>query len=335
MSAPSPVVARAPLWADATQYTTAQPRFSINKPFFVAPPGAGRRITAGFFWIQRIGKAAAMDVWFPDMLRRELELVVASGGKIGPEYFPAQWAAVRQFELLQEAGNYKIYDMDATYLSRTLVDLARNMRAGGYRVTVATIGSYDEDSPGDDLEILDRRLQDRISHLTHMLYLEEQSREINDATDRALAEERWNYQTALPHVALTLGARDLFRGRDSTAAGRKHALAAQFFGILGRLSQKHIVHDTAVGLQLPESVAEQEWIYLAAGEDTLRAFNGLLGDLFSPFDRMSLGRLDGRADARDEIKSSVQHMRGYGDRLTDEADRFHREAASYARHGLA
>lgn len=329
-----PASVRAPLWADATFHATSQRPFAINKPLFVSPQPAGRKITAGFSWLQRIGRGASMDVWFPDIFREELDKALSVGGKPGPEHFPAQWAAVRQFELLQEAGNYKIYDMDATYLTRTLVDLVRNMRAGGYRVTVATIGSYVQDNGGDELEILDRRLQDRISRLTHMLYLEEQSEGINAAVDKVLAEERWDYQTALPHIGVTLGARDLFAGRTAqaaqSAAGRKHKLAGQFFDILSLLPQKHIVHDTAIGLQLPESIAENEWIYLAESDQTLRAFNALLGDLFSPFDKVKLSGLHERATASSEIKPSVQHMRGYGDRLTPESERFHRDAARYA-----
>ena len=92
------------------------------------------------------------------------------------------------------------------------------------------------------------------------------------------------------------------------------------------------MHDTAVGLQLPELIGENEWIYLAQEEDTLRSFNRLLGDLFSPFDKISMGRLDGRADAGSEIKATVQHMRGYGDRLSADADAFYR---GLARFGLA
>jgi hypothetical protein len=316
---------------------------SGGKPLFASPRPAGRRITAGFSWLQRIGKSASFDVWFPEALRRTLNSLIEEGHEISPEHFPAEWAAVRQFELLQEAGNYKIYDLDATHLTRTLADLARNMRAGGYRVTVATIGSYGSDGADDDLEILDQRLQSRLSQLIHMLYLEEQSADINDGHHKALANGTWDYRTALPHVGVTLGARDLFhpekpkrkRGgkgkKDGGAGGEpkrfspevRHKLARQFFDILSLLPHSHIVHDTAVGLQLPESINENEWIYLAQGEDTLRAFNGLLSDLFSPFDKLSLSGLDGRADAACEIKSTVQHMRGYGDRLTPEAQHFY------------
>lgn len=185
-----PSLARTPLWVDATFHTTStesQRAFSINKSFFVSPPPVGRKITAGFSWMRRISKGTSMDVWFPDDLRDHLARITARGGKIGPHNFPAEWAAVRQFELLQEAGNYKIYDLDADNMPRTLVDLTRSMRAGGYRVTVATIGSYDDDA-GDDLAILDKSLQKRLAHLTHMLYLEEQSAEINTVNARALTE---------------------------------------------------------------------------------------------------------------------------------------------------
>ena len=193
---------------------------SINKPFFVSPPAAGRQITAGFSWLQRIGKSASFDVWFPEALRQALDEMIAEGKALSDAQFPASWAAVRQFELLQEAGNYKIYDLDSTHLTRTLVDLARNMRAGGYRVTVATIGGYQEGAC-DELQILDRRLQDRLSHLLHMLYLEEQSQTANDANDADLAAGDWDYRTALPHIGVTLGARDLFRGNKEKKGGGK------------------------------------------------------------------------------------------------------------------
>ena len=178
---------------------------------FISPAPAGRRITAGFSWMQRIGKSAAVDVWFPDCLKRNVEEIIAAGKTPRSDSFPAEWAAVRQFELLQEAGNYKIYDLDPTRLMRTLNDLTKSMRGGGYRVTVATIGSYVQPGLNDELEILDKRLQERISSFINMLYLEEQSEKLNIALDAALQEERWDYQTALPHIGVTLGARDLFR----------------------------------------------------------------------------------------------------------------------------
>jgi hypothetical protein len=412
---------RSSAYDDPSHTISETPRFSINKPLFISPAPAGRKITAGFSYVQRIGKSASIDVWFPEYLQQELDRLVARGQSLGPDNFPAEWAAVRQFELLQEAGNYKIYDMDATYITRTLMDLTRNMRGGGYRVTVVTLGSYQLEADiakgADDLAILDQRLQKRIAHMIHMLYLEEQSEAVNKTMDEALASETWDYQSALPHVGVTLGARDLFRPADAPikkvtetftvprfphminvahmnswlddggvkdveygqsfaritgkpqpghyavtcghyqfaagdagreieisythnasasgaprsfgASDRKHRLAQQFFGILNVLPQNHIVHDTAVGLQLPESINEHEWIYCAPEDETLMRFNTMLTDLFTPFDGINTATLDGRVEDN-QIKGTIQHMRSYGDRLSADSDRFYRGLAKYS-----
>ncbi len=393
----------------------AKKQFSINKPLFVSPDPAGRKITAGFSYIQRISKGATIDVWFPQVLRDELDELVNKGGTLGPEHFPAEWAAVRQFDLLQEAGNYKIYDLDASYMTRTMIDLTRSMRSGGYRITVATIGSYTDAGGEDDLAILDRRLQDRISRLTHMMYLDEESERINAEMAQVLAEERWDYQQILPHVAITLGARDLFRpipaighrtkettiipgppyqvavehihdwcgdcgvvdamtgepligvrgkpgrGQYAVTAGlyqfaaadcahditisyirkadgaklsaddRRQRHAKHFFDILSLLPQKHIIHDTAVGLQLPESIAEQEWIYLAAGEEKLYAMNTLFNDVFTPFNNVDYGMINGCEGSMREIKSTAMHMRGYGDHVDARRSTFYPEAVAALR----
>lgn len=307
---------------------------SKGKRFFAVPEVAGRTITAGFSFIQRITKSANIDVWFPEALREKLYAKMLSGEQLTGRDFPAEWAAVRQFELLQEAGNYKIYDLQSDHLTRTMVDLAQNMRAGGYRVTVATIGGYDKDAQQDDLTILDERLQERISALTHMLYLDEESRRSSDDQAAKLKQGAWNYQTDLPHVAVTLGARNLFRPikdpANPTAAERRHKLAQGFFDILGQLPQCNIVHETAIGLQLPDLSGEHQWIYLADAENTLRSFNTLMTDLFSPFDRISLGRLQGYEGADYGVKATVQHMRSYGDRLNAANDGFYRGVAGVA-----
>jgi hypothetical protein len=381
---------------------------------FASPQPAGRRITAGFSWMQRIGKSATTDLWFPSALHNKLDLLLKDGVTIGQQYFPAEWAAVRQFELLQDAGNYKIYNMQADYMMRSLYELTRGMRGGGYRVTIVTLGGYSGDGGRDELEILDRRLQERLSQIIHMLYLDEQSAEINTSNDSDLAEGRWNFRDALPHVGMTLGARNLFRpvgggirpahevvvvpyaphrvamtgwvanlgvsdaitgeelrytgaapqtgeysfrqgvyefaradeGRsveigymrqpldgdrpsERTSSERRHMLAQKFFNLLELLPHNHIVHDTAVGLQLPEMINEEEWLYVPASDESVQAFNVLLRDVFAPLDMMSLSKLDGREDAKSEIKSTVQHMQGYGDRLTPESENYRRQLAHF------
>ena len=285
----------------------------FTRQFFESPPSAGRKITAGFTYLQRIGKAASFDVWFPDLLKRAIEARMAQGLSIGPEQFPAEWAAVRQFELLQESGNHKIYDLDPQMLQRSMLDLSKSMRAGGYRVTVATLGTYHDDHAGDELEILDRDLQERISQMIQMLYLDKQSEDANAEIDARLAADKWDYRRDLPHVGIVLGAEELFQSLTT----HKHRHARQFFNIINKLPQNHILHDTAIGLQLPELNGRNQWNYVAHPEETLGAFNRVLGDLFSKFDGVNMGRLQGNEKAVCEIKASTLHLRGYGDHMNE------------------
>ena len=320
---------------------------SFGAPFFASPQPAGRKITAGFTCLQRITKAANFDVWFPQQLQRDLETRRALGQAIGATQFPAQWAAVRQFELLHEAGNHKIYDLDPANIQRATRDLSASMRAGGYRITVATLGSYQETSIGDELEILDLRLQSRIAQMIHMLYLDEQSEQVNAASDAKLREECWDYRQELPHIGMILGARDLFQpisddeeedkwskktgkksgSGSSSPLNRRHKQARQFFNILSKLPQNHIVHDTAIGLQLPELNGENQWNYIASSDETLAAFNQVLCDLFDKFNGISLTRLQGCGAGHSEIKSSTLHLRSYGHPLTERTAQFYRGAS--------
>lgn len=297
----------------------------IHRHLFASPQPAGREITAGFTYVQRIGKAANYDVWFPDALRRALDAKMAAGTNASDDDFPAQWAAVRQFELLHEAGNYKIYDLDPADLKRAFRDLSRSMRAGGYRVTVATLGTYRADGGGDDLEILDRRLQKRIAQMIHMLYLDDASAEASAAHAAELAAQKWDFRHALPHVGMVLGAQSLFG--TAMQQSRAHRRARKFFDILGALPQNHIVHDTAIGLQLPELNGENEWNYIAASDETLNAFSRALNCLFDCFNGVSLSRLHECGDAHSETKSSTFHMRSYGHPLNDRDLAFYRGAA--------
>ena len=316
--------------------------------FFDSPAPAGRIITAGFTYLQRISKAASYDVWFPDALQRKLDARIAAGHPIGAEQFPAQWAAIRQFELLHESGNHKIYDLDPTNMKRTVLDLSKSMRAGGYRVVVATLGCYAETSTGDELEILDRRLQEHIAQMIHMLYLDAQSDEANTKSDTKLAAAQWDYREQLPHVGMVLGAQNLFQrlddketeeesqktrdkkgGSDARSfAIRKNRQARRFFDILSQLPQNHILHDTAIGLQLPELNGVNQWNYIASPDETLDAFNRVLNDVFDKFNHISLSRLNGHADAKAEIKPSTFHLRGYGDHLNDRTNFYRRASLS-------
>ena len=183
----------------------------LSKPrhFFASPEAAGRRIVCGFSYLQRIRKGATTNIWFPSTLHQAVAERLEAGDTSVLDEFHVEWAAIRQFELLQEADNFYIYDLEVTNFKRAYEDIMK-MRAGGYRVTVITLGNYVEPTDYDELQILDRRLQDEITRIIHMLFLEEQSAETSAKHADALKTRQWNYAEALPHVAMTLGASGLF-----------------------------------------------------------------------------------------------------------------------------
>lgn len=174
------------------------------------------------------------------------------------------------------------------------------MRSGGYRVTMISLGVY-TDTLGDDLKILDEKLQEEITRLINFLYLGEPSEAANAIFDQTLAQNTWSCADALPHIAMAIGERRLFKPHKQTI----EELA--FFDIMQRLPSKHIVHDTAIGLALPDATKEENWIYLPSGEHRATAFFNALG--------ATMGEM------------IVHHMRGYGQRLTPQAADFQRQAA--------
>lgn len=320
---------------------------SFSRSLFESPQPRHRKITVGFTYLQRIAKEGCYEVWFPDELQARIDRILAEGKAIGPECFPAQWAAVRQFELLHESGNHKIYDLDPQMLWRSMLDLSRSMRAGGYRMTVVILGQYEETSTGDELEILDQKLQEGLSQMIHMLYLDEASEAANLENDARLAGNKWNYLTDLPHIGMVLGAGDLFQRRESARpmfethnwkvgglsapppqpSARKHKLARQFFDVVSALPQSHIIHDTAIGLQLPELNGENQWNYIADPEETLASFNHVLCMLFDKFNGINLSGIHGEKNPRSEVKASVIQMRGFGDHLSGATQGFYQQAA--------
>ena len=328
-------------------------------PIFVSPEAAGRRIVCGFSYVQRIGKGAHTEVWFPASLQEKVAARVLAGDASVLDEFHVEWAAVRQFELMQEADNYYIFDLKVEHFSRAYEDVLK-MRAKGYRITVITMGNYVEPTHYDELRILDVRLQDEITRLIHMLYLEEQSVAESKIRTGELCAGMWDFTQALPHVAMTLGAADLFarefgrcedvndsddesndlRGKKKKGdtgdqsgikAARKlhqHKLSRQFFRILELLPQRHIAHDVAVGLALPEASKKKNWVYCAPGEYTYHAFQTALATVFRASDHISLSALHERANAKPEIMPVMHHMRGYGDRGPDQESQ-NRAMAAY------
>ncbi|NTU76887.1 MAG: hypothetical protein HGA90_03610, partial [Alphaproteobacteria bacterium] len=266
---------------------------SNSRAFFAPSEIRGRKIVGGFSYLQRVGKAAATDLWFPSDLQEEVAARLAAGDASVLDAFQVEWAAVRQFELLREAGNLAIEDLEVANFKRAFQNLMK-MRAGGYRVTVVTLGRYASPGKGDDLRLLDQKLQEEITRLIHMLYLEDQSAVLSAAQADQLRREAWRYAEALPHVERTLVVESLLgkrTGRDASP------LRERFFHLLEGLPQRHIAHDVAVGLTLPEAAAERNWIYLAKAEHRFSAFQTALANVFRAADCLSLGALQERAGA--------------------------------------
>ena len=284
---------------------------------FISPEGRGRKITAGFSYLQRISKEGTYNVWFPKEIRQKVEEVRKSGayeeeGKI----FKCEWAAVRQFELLHESGNHKIYDLDPELLQRSMLDLSKSMRAGGYRIAVVTIGTYEKEE--DELAILDKVLQ-------------EESEQEGLKNRKRIESNKWEWKSDLPHIALVLSAEEMIHWNIMNEMKKENnKLGRQFFNILSKLPHTHLVHDTAIGLQLPELNGENQWNYIANSEETLLSFNLVLNNIFDKFNHISLSSLHEREDATSEAKSSFLHMRGYGDRLNGSEDMYRFMACNLA-----
>ena len=337
-----------------TPFAAASKAVLLSKPrrFFESPAPAGRRIVCGFSYIQRIGRAAATDVWFPAALHESVAKRVLAGDESVLDEFRVEWAAVRQFELLQEAGNIYVEDLEVTNFNKAYYYMAK-MRAGGHRVTIITMGNYVEPSAYDELRILDLRLQDEITRLIHMIYLEEQSAEATSEHKEDIKAGQWSCGEALPHIALTLGAMNLFVRPDppeepandddppkkkKKKAGdgfshtfRQKKLSERFFKIMDMLPQQHLSHDVAIGLALPEAVAQRNWVYIPLAERQFARFQQTMSTVFSAFDHISLGALHGRENAASEVMPTIRTMRGYGDRLTPQAMERQREMARYVR----
>ncbi len=245
-----------------------------------ARPSSGRRLHLAFSHLQRIGKGATTDVWFSDGFLPEQEP-------------PLTWAAVRQFELLQEAGNLAIEDLDVADTRRAFQSMMK-MRAGGYRVTMIMMGDATEERERDDLAVVDQKLQEEIAQMIHFLYLSEMSERASALNATALQQRTWSCEDALPHIIQTLSAKSLFKPEKETLAEKT------FLALLKKLPPHHIVHDTAIGLVLPDATKEKNWIYCAARENTFAAFQTAMTTV--------LGGLD-------QSMATMRHMRGYGDRL--------------------
>jgi len=265
------------------------------------------------------------NVWFPKHI-----LEKAAQNKDDKNIFKAEWAAVRQFELLYESGNNCICDLapDMMLLKRAMIEMTRFMRAGGYRIVVATLGTYDNEQSKDDLAILDTLLQEEISNLIHIMYLQEESDIQNKANQQRIQNNEWNWKTDLPHIASVLGSEQVMNFHKMNEDKiKQNKLGRQFFNVIEKLPQNHIVHDTAIGLQLPELIGENQWIYLVSAEESFASFCTALNFIFDKFDHISMSHLHDLPNGKSEVCPTTLHMRSYGDRLNERNDNMQKAIA--------
>jgi len=107
----------------------------------------------------------------------------------------------------------------------------------------------------------------------------------------------------LPHVAMALGERLLFAPKGRVVN------ESVFFDLLKSLPSRHIVHDSGIGLTLPESTKENRRLYEYEEEERR----------FSFFN--SLGAVAGHL-------MNNPHMRGYGDHMSFKNRSYQRHAVT-------
>jgi hypothetical protein len=286
----------------------------IGKPqgLFPALRPMGRKIVFGFSYVERVGRGSNTRVWFSPSLKEDVADRIKTGDMDILTEFHVDWAAVRQFELLQHGSNFQIYPMEICEPEKAFQYMG-SMRSGGMRLTVITMGRYENPQEFDELRLLDERLQKTIADFISMIFLEEQSAETSAGFERLAEEGKWNFAEALPHVAQALGASMLFRPARSVRAEKR------FFQLLEMLPPQKIRHDVAVGLELPEFSSRHQFFYYAAWEKKYFRFQQALTDVFRSFDGLSMHELDGRAGpATDKVMATMRHMRGYGDHMRPE-----------------
>ncbi|NTU76391.1 MAG: hypothetical protein HGA90_01000 [Alphaproteobacteria bacterium] len=312
-----------PSW-DSVGWTCPNLTLGKASSLFMSPEPAGRRILFGFSYLKNIGKNAATHAWFAPSFQEDIAARIQSGDASVLEQFRVDWAAVRQFELLQESGNGEIYPLEITN-HRFAFKMLMRQRAGGVRVTLITMGLYVDPLEYDELAILDRRLQDAIAQFVSMLYLEEQSAISQAGLDDLISTGQWRYDKALPHVAMALGGERILRPLRSSRATER------FFQLLEMLPAGQISHDIVLGLQIPDAAARNEEIRIIPMEQRYCAFQTALTNIFRGFDRLSLGQLHERRDAASEVKAVTGHMRCYGDHMQNGGAELYRRLAVLAR----
>jgi len=261
-----------------------------SRMFFCAPT-KNRTITASFSYLQRIGKGATTNIWLPKKSNHFLAE-------------DACWAAIRHFDLLKEGDNLVIDELDIMDMKKSH-EVLMSMRAGGYRITIITLGKYDDYIKEDQLAILDQKIRAEIANLINFLYLDELSKKETMMIEKSLQKQTWKYSDSLPHIARAISEKHIFKPE------KENIKEKIFFEILESLSKKHIIHETAVGLVLPDATKEKNWIYIADEENRFSCFHNTINTVLRNVS---------------EDMPVMKHMRSYGDHMKSSYNNFNKQS---------
>lgn len=241
---------------------------------------AGRTITHGMSYLQRISRGGQMLLWQPPGLQtRPLR------------FDQLDWAAVRQVEILQESSAQAIESMEIEEGLRSIREHAM-MRGGGLRMVVITAGTTNHPRADNDQQTFDRTLRERLRSMDRMHWLDDFSRQAALLVNQA----GQNLPERLPHIYTTLNAANVFN--------RTHTLpctdATRFLTAIDSLPQRQgFEHDIMIGLKEPRADAHARREFNRLPE---RLYMGFVNALISSFSHFGL-------------MPTAIHMRSYGDHL--------------------
>jgi hypothetical protein len=276
--------------------------------FFNSPSASGRQIICSFCYVQRIGKRGSIDVWFPSEFHKKIADRLAANDKTVLAELGVEWAAIREFSLIQSAEFEE--DFDPERIKKAMRDTIKWKGQDGYRVTVVMLGNYSKLGVYDELRIHDERLQEEINKLIHILYLEEESEKRSEQCSAALQKDQWNCSEVLPHIIMTLGSMGM-TGRGATQTKKCAGVVSRIIETVSHLPKTHIVHDVAVGLALPDLITKNNREKTVANSEKFMSFQRILASVFEPLGHMPMGQLHGiEGTATPKYRSHM--MRGFG-----------------------
>ena len=275
---------------------------------FASPAPSGRQIVCSFSYIQRIGRRAAIDVWFPSELHRTIAHRLQAGDKTILTELGVEWAAIREFALVKESDYEE--DFNPERLLKAVRDKTKWRGQDGYRITVVMLGNYGHAGNHDELQIHDERLQKEMTNLIHMLYMEKESHTASDECNRAIRLDDWKCGKILPHVTLHLGTMDT-TGRGAPSSRQCATTVDKILNLVDTLPKSHIVHDVAIGLVLPDLESKNHNNRLLESWEKFSAFAQLMDTFFDAMGHTSMSALHGMGDAPQSDFASKQ-MPGFG-----------------------